>query len=69
MSDTENRDEIPITFNIFENKYGYPSRGSLRKMAYEAEFNGLKAAFLKVGRRRLILPETLFRLLKEKGSK
>lgn len=61
--------EIPITFNGFKKNYEYPSMGALRKMAYESESNGLKKAFLKVGRRRLILPETLFRLLKEQGSK
>lgn len=61
--------EIPITFNGFKSSYEYPTMGALRKMAYESEINGLKKAFLKVGRRRLILPETLFRLLKEQGSK
>jgi len=40
-----------------------------RKMAFEDEVNGMKKAFLKVGRRRLVLPATLFRLLREKGSK
>ena len=60
--------EIPITFNGFKSSYEYPSLGALRKMAYESETNGLKQAFLKVGRRRLVLPETLFRLIKEKGS-
>lgn len=61
--------EIPITFNGFKQNYEYPSLGALRKMAYESETNGLRTAFLKVGRRRLVLPETLFRLIKEKGSK
>jgi hypothetical protein len=64
----ERPQDIPITFNGFRNKYDYPSFGALRKMAYESEVNGLKEAFLKVGRRRLVLPDTLFRLLKKKGS-
>ena len=60
--------EIPVTFKDFGQTYKYPTMGALRKMAYESQENGFKKAFLKVGRRRLILPETLFRLLKEKGS-
>jgi hypothetical protein len=61
--------EIPLTFRGFAETFEYPTIGSLRKMAFESEINGLKNAFLKVGRRRLVLPETLFRLLREKGSK
>jgi len=60
--------DIPVTFNGFKKNYEYPSLGALRKMAFESEINGLKNAFLKVGRRRLVLPATLFRLIKEKGS-
>jgi hypothetical protein len=71
MNHTEsmNRKEIPVTFKNFCKAYDYPSMGALRKMAYESEINGLKKAFLKVGRRRLVLPDTLFQLLREKGSK
>lgn len=60
--------DIPVTFKGFHKKYEYPSLGALRKMAYLSANNGLKNAFLKVGRRRLVLPGTLFGLLKEKGS-
>jgi hypothetical protein len=60
--------DIPVTFKGFHNNFEYPGPGALRKMAFESEINGLKKAFLKVGRRRLVLPATLFRLLKEKGS-
>ena len=71
MNNSELRDieDIPTTFKGFHQNYIYPSPGALRKMAYESETNGLKKAFLKVGRRRLVLPYTLFRLLREKGSK
>ncbi len=61
--------DIPITFKIFYKRYEYPSQAALRKMAYESATNGLGKAFLKIGRRRLVLPETLFRLIREKGSK
>ena len=61
--------DIPVTFKGFQKSFDYPSLGALRKMAFESDFNGLKEAFLKVGRRRLVLPDTLFRLLKIKGSK
>ncbi len=61
--------DVPLTFKGFHKNFEYPSFGALRKMAYLSETNGLKEAFLKVGRRRLVLPETLFRLLKQKGSK
>jgi hypothetical protein len=64
----ENKDEIPVTFRGFAETFEYPSLGALRKMAFESDSNGLKSAFLKVGRRRLVLPSTLFRLLREKGS-
>lgn len=60
--------DIPTTFKGFHRIYEYPSPGALRKMAFESETNGLKRAFLKVGRRRLVLPDTLFRLLREKGN-
>ena len=60
--------DIPTTFKNFNKYFDYPSPAALRKMAFESESNGLKEAFLKVGRRRLILPETFFRLLREKGS-
>ncbi len=61
--------DLPVTFKGFHKIYEYPSPGALRKMAFESDINGLKTAFLKIGRRRLVLPETLFRLLREKGSK
>ncbi len=61
--------DIPVTFKGFQKIYEYPGLGALRKMAFESEVNGLKDAFLKVGRRRLVLPATLFHLIKEKGSK
>lgn len=61
--------DIPVTFKGFTKIYEYPSLGGLRKMAFECDINGLKNAFLKIGRRRLVLPETLFHLLREKGSK
>lgn len=60
--------DIPVTFKGFQKNYEYPSPGALRKMAFDSETNGLREAFLKVGRRRLVLPDTLFRLLKKKGS-
>jgi hypothetical protein len=71
MNNSESLDkrDIPVTFKGFGKSYEYPTLGALRKMAFESECNGLKEAFLKIGRRRLVLPETLFRLLKEKGSK
>lgn len=62
------KNEIPITFKGFSKTYEYPSLCALRKMAFECDDNGLKSAFLKIGRRRLVLPETLFRILREKGS-
>lgn len=61
--------DIPVTFKGFHKNYEYPSPGALRKMAFESETNGLKKAFLKIGHRRLVLPETLFHLLREKGSR
>ena len=61
-------DDIPVTFKGFNRNYEYPSPGGLRKMACQSKKNGLRTAFLKIGRRRLVLPNTLFRLLREKGS-
>lgn len=62
-------DDVPTTFKGFCTQFQYPTLGALRKMAFETHLNGLAPAFLKVGRRRLVLPGTLFRLLKQKGSK
>ncbi len=56
--------EIPLTFKDFTNAYNWPNMGSLRKMAYESEINGLAHAFVKFKKRRLVLPHTLFKLLK-----
>lgn len=58
------REEIPLTFKDFTKIYSWPNMGSLRKMAYESEINGLAGAFVKFKKRRLVLPQTLFRLLK-----
>lgn len=58
------REEIPLTFKDFTSIYGWPNMGSLRKMAYERETNGLACAFVKFKKRRLVLPQTLFKLLK-----
>ena len=68
-SEPLHNNDIPITFKGFNKSFEYPNLGALRKMAFESETNGLKEAFLKIGRRRLVLPETLFRILREKGSK
>ena len=67
-SEFPNVNDIPITFKGFHKNYECPSAGGLRKMAFESETNELKGAFLKISRRRLVLPETHFRLLKEKGA-
>lgn len=66
---SSNKNDIPLTFKGFHDRYEYPSMGSLKKMAFESEINGLSDAFLKIGKRRLVLPETLFSLLKKIGSK
>jgi len=62
------KEEIPLTFKDFTNVYNWPNMGSLRKMAYESESNTLAPAFIKFKKRRLVLPQTLFRLLKEGGN-
>ena len=59
------QEEIPLTFKYFTNIYGWPNMGSLRALSQESERNGLDPAFLKFGKRRFVLPQTLFRLLKE----
>ncbi len=61
MNETQ---EIPLTFKDFTNNYKWPNMGSLRKMAYESESNGLAPAFVKFKKRRLVLPQTLFKILK-----
>lgn len=61
----EIKQEIPLTFKDFTAIYKWPNMGSLRKLAYEREINGLAPAFVKFKRRRLVLPETLFTLLKQ----
>jgi hypothetical protein len=61
-------EDIPLTLKAFTKIHSYPTMGALRKLVYHSDSNGLKSAFLKVGRRRLVLPKTLFKLLKEMGS-
>lgn len=58
------KEEIPLTFKDFASAYSWPNMGSLRKMAFESESNGLSSAFIKFKKRRLVLPQTLFKLLK-----
>lgn len=60
--------EIPLTFKDFTNEFKWPKMGSLRKMAYDSEVNGLSSAFVKFQKRRLVLPQTLFRLLQGRGK-
>jgi hypothetical protein len=62
-------EEIPLTFRYFESKYKWPTERALRKMAFERELNGLKPAFVKFRKRILVLPQTLFRLIREGGVK
>lgn len=57
-------EEVPMTFKDFTQIYPWPNMGSLRKLAYESNSNGLKDAFVKFKKRRLVLPQTLFKLLK-----
>lgn len=64
-----NEEEIPLTFKDFTSAYSWPNMGSLRKMAYESETNGLAEAFVKFKKRRLVLPRTLFKLLKGGNTK
>lgn len=61
--------DIPITLKEFSKRHTYPSLSALRRMVFDSEINGLKTAFLKVGRRRLILPKTFFELLTKMGRK
>jgi hypothetical protein len=56
--------EIPLTFKDFSNIYKWPNINSLRKLAYESSINGLAPAFIKFQKRRLVLPQTLFRLIR-----
>lgn len=63
------KNEIPLTFRDFTSTYRWPNMGSLRKLAYESEINGLSEAFIKFQKRRLVLPQTLFRLLKGEVTK
>lgn len=65
----DEKEEIPVTFKYFTNTHDWPSMGSLRKMAYESETNGLTEAFVKFKKRRLVLPRTLFKLLKGGNAK
>lgn len=65
----DGREEIPLTFKDFTSIYSWPNMGSLRKMAYESDTNGLAEAFVKFQKRRLVLPQTLFKLLKGGSSK
>lgn len=43
----EGRQEIPLTFKDFTSIYNWPNMGSLRKMAFESDNNGL-ASFCKI---------------------
>jgi hypothetical protein len=63
------KNEIPLTFKDFTNIYRWPNMGSLRKMAFESDTNGLSVAFIKFKKRRLVLPQTLFKLLKGEVAK
>lgn len=64
-----NAEEIPLTFRDFETKYQWPTERSLRKLAFERESNGLGPAFVKFKKRILVLPQTLFRLIRGGGVK
>lgn len=57
--------EIPITFKEFGSRYSWPPYGSLLKIYRQRNENGLSSAFIKFGKRVLILPETFFSIIKE----
>jgi hypothetical protein len=65
----EGREEIPLTFKDFTSIYSWSNMGSLRKIAFESDNNGLAEAFVKFKKRRLVLPRTLFKLLKGGSAK
>lgn len=67
-SNMNEHQEIPLTFKDFTTTYKWPNMGSLRKMAYDSEINGLSSAFVKFQKRRLVLPQTLFRLLRGQSN-
>lgn len=57
--------EVPMTFKDFSLKFKWPTVSSLYAMYLKRGKNGLSKAFLKYGRRSLVLPLTLFKLLKD----
>ena len=59
-------EEIPLTFRDFHNNYDWPNYSALRRLAFDSDHgrNNLQKAFLKFGKRRLVLPRTLFRLIR-----
>jgi len=60
--------EIPITIAEFSKTYDWPNYNAIRKMIVDREKNGLEGAFIKFKGRRLVLPKTLFRLIKLNGK-
>lgn len=64
----EEPEEIPLTFKDFTNIYRWPTMGSLRKLSSLSKKNGLSDAFIKFEGKRLVLPYTLFRLLKKNDN-
>lgn len=61
--------EVPMILKDFIETYKWPTMGVLRNMIFRKESNGLDGAFLKFGKRVLILPNTFFKLLKQNSDK
>ena len=61
--------DLPITVNIFCEKFSWPTESAMRSYILRSKKFGLCDAFLSVGRRVLILPNTFFRLIKEHKRK
>lgn len=68
--DVDNKcEEVPIDLKNFVQIYKWPTMGMLRHMILKRKDNGLDDAFLKFGKRMLILPSTFFKLVKKHGQK
>jgi len=60
--------EIPMTLQEFAKTYKTPSFSALRDLIHNRHLNGLEVAFIKVGARRMVLPDTLFRIMRDRGN-
>jgi len=57
-----------LTFLQFSERYPWPSKSGLQSYYYRRKEKGLEKAFVKFGKRVLVIPEVFFNIINKDGE-